>query len=378
MPPCCVLQRATRDRSPVESRTVARPEIALDEVVVSSGRMLHGPDVAGAFNPSALSVGEDGLSSKRPAAPRTAIRRMPAPRRAGVSRRFRKDVVGPSSRTRTPIAAPAPAPIPTYSRQSGAIGRSGTRAGSRSLNCSPIWRRSRLAATRDSSIFASRSLNVVCSTSCSIANVSASGCLLLPALRAQLLVLFHESAASVFELSKQKLIGAFGQHFPVPQILFDEQRRQAFGHPHAPCADRSPMNPTRNVVTCSIASTFISMFFRILSTISSHDARAAFLLVQVELLDDALEPRSAQNLLRDASAGDRSMLGGDCRPHVPIRERAEAQRGSAFPTCTPASPARPGQRQSPHQGPPAPVSTAANGVGELARTADLIVRRSWS
>ena len=31
----------------------------------------------------------------------------------GVSRRFRKDVVGPSSIIRTPIAAPAPAPIPT-------------------------------------------------------------------------------------------------------------------------------------------------------------------------------------------------------------------------------------------------------------------------
>src|SRR5258708_14233558 len=62
-----------------------------------------------------------------------------------------------------PRAKPPNNPPRVISRRSGLNGLSGSRAWSRSLNCSPICRRSRLAAIFDCSFFSRKLWSIVCS-----------------------------------------------------------------------------------------------------------------------------------------------------------------------------------------------------------------------
>ena len=109
------------------------------------------------------------------------------------------------------------------------------------------------------------------------------------------LLVLDQTPPRVLELRFQELVGALGQHFPVAQILFDEQRRQTFGHPHRGSRVAGGEADAEGVALDDLDFDFLP---HPLDDVF-HDRGAALVGVEIEILNDPFEPRAAQDLLRD-------------------------------------------------------------------------------
>jgi hypothetical protein len=154
----------------------------------------------------------------------------------------------------------------------------------------------------------------------------------LLAIRLDLLFLLDQPAASVFELRLEKLVRAFRQHLAVAEVLLDEQRRETFGHsrnsPGIGTRITDPERLTGEDVYPDVAAHGLDDVL--------HDPRPAFVGVEIEVLNDSLQPTPAENLLNERlqtifdSRGDRRthvLLGNALRDDqndrlgsIPIRK----------------------------------------------------------
>jgi hypothetical protein len=111
--------------------------------------------------------------------------------------------------------------------------------------------------------------------------------------RFNLLFLIEQPTASVFELRLQKLVRIVGEHFAVAQVLFDEQRGEPLRDPHHhPRVVADEADAERIAAEDLDADVAAHLLDDVL-----HDSGLALLGVQIEVPDDTLETRAAQNLL---------------------------------------------------------------------------------
>ena len=119
----------------------------------------------------------------------------------------------------------------------------------------------------------------------------------------QLLLVLDETATRILELRLEELIGRVGEHRAILEVLLDEQRcdslRDQHGRPRVArlvadleCRGILPVAP-------AVDDTDLDVFRAHPLDEVFHDDRLALVRVEVELLDDSLESRPAQDLLTD-------------------------------------------------------------------------------
>ena len=111
----------------------------------------------------------------------------------------------------------------------------------------------------------------------------------------EFMLLLNQTAPGVFELRLQELVRPVCQHLTVVQVLLDEQRREPFRHPH----DRTRFSArVRHSEGVAFDDLDIDVATHPFDDIL-HDSGFALFVVQVEVLDDPLQTRTTQDLLRD-------------------------------------------------------------------------------
>ncbi len=104
--------------------------------------------------------------------------------------------------------------------------------------------------------------------------------------------MLHQLAPGFVELALQELVGAFGQPFAIPQVFLDEERRQALGDLHRRLRVARHIADLERIALDDLYADVVAhrrddVF---------HELVLALLDVEVEILDDALEPRPAHDL----------------------------------------------------------------------------------
>src|SRR5207244_1364638 len=118
----------------------------------------------------------------------------------------------------------------------------------------------------------------------------------------------------IVELAFQKLVRPFGQHLPIAQVLLDEQRGQPVRHAHRRLWIAGHVAHAERI---ALDRFDVDVRAHSLDDVLHH-YRLAGLAIEIELENDPLEARTAENLLAD---GLQTILdtARDGRPNVALR-----------------------------------------------------------
>src|SRR5258706_10834690 len=108
----------------------------------------------------------------------------------------------------------------------------------------------------------------------------------------ELFLLFDQTAPGVLHLHGEKLVRSFRQYLAVTKVLFNEQGREAIRHPHN---GRRIVANVRNAERISLENLNLDVVPHPLDDIL-FDSSAPLLRVEVEILDNPLQTRAAEDL----------------------------------------------------------------------------------
>src|SRR6266542_3713709 len=116
---------------------------------------------------------------------------------------------------------------------------------------------------------------------------------MLASIHFELLLVFDEPPARILELRLEKLIRALCENLAIFQALVNEKRRKPLGHLHRTARLIRHVRDFERVAPRGLDIDVASHLFDDIF----HDAEASKVRVQLEILDDALDPCSTEYLL---------------------------------------------------------------------------------